>query len=168
MRTLAGTAVVAAIALSTSACAGGQAAHHVSATIAGTKTDAIQLQETGYNALPIPLQNFIRSLIASPGDGPANEIDVYGPGSRAALVKASSGEVVVGSAHERKERFYLIVLHCHFVCRGCSTPAGGEPPRGTIETHVWSQAEGSTDFGIGNRLPAAVSHFHRQAVLTLS
>ena len=61
------------------------------------------------------------------------------------------------SGRQLKERFYLIVLHGHFSCYGCSVPAGASAPTGTIETSVWSHAAGGTDFGIGNGLPAAVS-----------
>lgn len=150
------------IALGASACGGSHSRANQSST------DAIQLHASGYNSLGPSLRNFIRSMIASPADGPMNEIDVYGPGSRAALVKASSGDVVVESPREAKLRFYLIVAHGRFVCGGCSGPAGHKPPHGTIETHVWSQAEGGTDFGIGSSLPDAVSQLHRLAVIKLS
>ncbi len=118
--------------------------------------------------MPPSLQNFIHSTIATEPNGEMSEIDVYGPGSRAALVKASSGDVVTESPSELKRRFYLVVLHGHFVCNGCSGPAGHKPPHGTIETQVWSPAEGSTDFGISNSLPAAVSQLPRPATITLS
>ena len=72
------------------------------------------------------------------------------------------------SPGELKQRFYLVVLHGQFVCNGCSGPAGRKPPQGTIETHVWSSAGGSTDFGIGPSLPAAVSRLNRLAVITTS
>lgn len=166
MKGLACAAVLAMSALGTSACAGG---HFGSDSSTGTKTDAIQLRESTYGTLTQPLRNLIHSTIktGSP-DGPVNEIEVYGPGSRAALVKASSGDVVVESARERKERFYLIVLHGHFVCNSCSGPARGKPPHGTIETRVWSPVAGGTDFGISNNLPAAMSRLHRLAAITLS
>lgn len=162
MKALACAAVV--IALGTSACASG----HTRSDTSTTKTDAVQMHASGYNSLTPPLQNFIRSIIAAPSDGPVHEIDVYGPGSRSALVKASSGDIVVMSPREARLRFYLIVDRGRFVCGGCSGPAGHKPPRGTIETHVWSQAEGGTDFGIGSRLPAAVSRLQRLAVIKLS
>src|SRR4249919_3229312 len=99
MRALACAAVV--IALGTSACAGS----HARSDTSTTKTDAIQVHASGYNSLTPPLQNFIRSLMAAPTDGPIDEIDVYGPGSRAALVKASSGDIVVMSPREARQRF---------------------------------------------------------------
>jgi len=123
---------------------------------------------SGYNSLTPPLQNSIRSRMAASTDGPINEIDVYGPGSRAALVKASSGDIVVMSPREARLRFYLIVARGRFVCDGCSGPAGHKPPHGTVETRVWSRAEGGTDFGIGGGLPSAVSRLHRLAVIKLS
>jgi hypothetical protein len=162
MRALACAAVV--IALGTSACA----SSHARSDPSTTKTDAIQLHASGYNSLAPPLRNFVRSIIAAPSDGPINEIDVYGPGSRAALVKASSGDIVVMSPREARQRFYLIVARGQFVCDGCSGPAGHKPPHGTVETRVWSRAEGGTDFGIGGGLPAAVSRLHRLAVIKLS
>jgi hypothetical protein len=97
-----------------------------------------------------------------------NEIDLYGPGSRRALVKASSGDLVVESPRERKQSFYLIVLHGRFVCDSCTGPASAKPPHGTIETRVWSPVAGGTDFGFGHSLPAAVSRLHRLAKITLS
>jgi hypothetical protein len=126
------------------------------------------MHASGYNALGPPLRNFVRSVIAAPSDGPINEIDVYGPASRAALVKASSGDIVVMGAREARQRFYLIVARGQFVCRGCSGPAGHKPPHGTIETRVWSQAEGGTDFGICSGLPAAMAKLHRLATVRLS
>jgi hypothetical protein len=162
MRALACAAVVVASVLATSACAGSRSATKRSST------DAIQLHQTFSGPVPASLRNFVRSLIASPEDGPVNEVDVYGPGSRSALVEASSGDGVTESAGELKQRFYLVVLHGQFVCDGCSGPAGHKPPRGTIETHVWSSVEKSTDFGISGGLPAAVSRLNRLAVITTS
>jgi hypothetical protein len=152
------------VALGASACASSQA----SATN-GTKTDAIQLHESGDGSLPPSLQSFFKSTIKNDElTGSLNEIDVYGPGSRTALVRASSGDVVVESPRELKLRFYLLVLHGHFVCTSCGGPATTKPLRGTIETRVWSSAEGGTDFGISSSLPAAMSRLHRLAVVTLS
>ena len=167
MRVPTGIAVVVATALATSACGGSHSAHSQPPTTAAT-TDAIQLHELTYGRLPQSLQSYLRSIEAGKTDGPVNEIDVYGPGSRAALVKASSGDIVYESAREQQESFYLVVLHGQFVCRGCSGPAGHKPPQGTVETDVWSPAEGGTDFGIGNGVPAAVSHLHPLAVITMS
>jgi hypothetical protein len=166
MKAWACAAVLGACALGMSACAGGHSGR--SATTGDTKTDAIQLHESNYNSLSPQLQNFVRSMLKSNAPGRLNEIDVYGPGSRAALVKASSGDVVAESNKEQKERFYLIVLHGHFVCDSCSGPAGATPPHGTIETRVWSAAEGGTDVGISSSLPAAMSQLHRLATLTIS
>src|SRR5262249_44087717 len=141
MKALACAAVVAS-ALAASGCASSHAAQHRSST------DAIH--ESG---LSPKLQNFIRTTIRDSPDSHVTEVDVYGPAPRAALVKASSGDIVYPSASERTKAFYLIVLHGHFVCTGCTGPAGAKPPQGTIETHVWSPAAGSLDFGIQNSLP---------------
>jgi hypothetical protein len=165
MRALACAAVLVASALGLSACG----SSHSRSDTSTTKTDAIEERtSSGYFSLPPSLQNFVHSTVATESTGQTSEIDIYGPGSRAALVKASSGDVVTESSGELKQRFYLIVLHGHFICNGCSPPAGVKPPHGTIETHIWSRAEGSTDFGISHSLPAAVSQLHRLAVITLS
>lgn len=162
MRGSACAAVVIASALAASGCASGRAAHNQSTT------DAIQLHEVGYNQLSPKLQNFIRSMIRDTADGHVTEIDVYGPATRAALVKASSGDEVLPAGRESTAPFYLIVSHGRFVCQGCRGPAGAKPPQGTIETRVWSPAAGSLDFGIQSSLPAAVSLLNRLAVIQIS
>jgi hypothetical protein len=162
MKALAYAAVLITSALGTSACASAHSAPNQSST------DAVQLHESTYGRLSQPLRNFIHSIEAGSPDGPVTEIDVYGPGSRAALVKASSGDVVLESPRERPLRFYLVVVRGQFVCAGCSGPPGHRPPRGTIETHVWSPVEGGTDFGISDKLPAAVSSLPQLAAITLS
>jgi hypothetical protein len=99
------------------------------------------------------------------GDSSVGTAEVYGPGSRQALVEASSGEWVREIPLERKQRFYLIVLHGHFVCRSCSRPAAAMSPRGTIATVVWSRAQGGTDFGLVDRLPASMSRLPAPTVI---
>jgi hypothetical protein len=162
MRALACVAVLLATTFGVSACASSRAGQNESST------DAIQLHQSGYNALPLPLQRFIHSIEAGDVDGTVNEIDVYGPGSRPALVKASSGDVITPGPGELKRRFYLVVLHGNFVCGGCTGLAGAKPPHGKIETHVVSSTGRSLDFGIGSSLPPAVSQLHRPATITLS
>lgn len=105
-----------------------------------------------HTTLPAPLVKLIHSF-SKDSSVAANRVEVYGPGSRRALVEASSGDLVQKIAAERNG-FYLIVLHGHFVAG--SHPAGTKAPRGTVETQVWSAKEGVTDTGISNRLPAAV------------
>jgi hypothetical protein len=164
MRAVSVAAVLVVLALGAAACASSHASGPNQSS-----TNAIQLHESGYGSLPPSLQSFVKATIKDePPTGSVNEIDVYGPGSRAALVKASSGDVVVESRRERKLRFYLVVLRGHFVCKSCSGPAAAKPPHGTIETRVWSPAEGGTDYGISSSLPAAMSRLHRLAVITLS
>jgi hypothetical protein len=105
--------------------------------------------------LPAPLARRIaaqaRGTARSLGDRSVTTALVYGPDSRYALVKASSGDLVQKLPQERKG-YYLIVLHGHFVCGGCTGPvAGAKPARGKVATIVWSPKAGQTDFGIGKR-----------------
>jgi hypothetical protein len=150
----AGLLIVATIALS--ACGAGHRATIDSRSRVATE-------------LPAPLVKRItakaRSLAASLGDSSVKTAQVYGPGSRFALVKASSGDLVQKLARERKG-FYLIVLHGHFVCDSCSGPAQAKPPRGTIAAVVWSPRAGGTDFGLGNQ-PVATSHLRGPTVVVL-
>lgn len=122
---------------------------------------------TGVSSLPKPvrkqLQSYVRAARHSTADTSVQTIEVYGPGSRTALVRASSGDVVEKS----KGQYYLFVLHGHFICTDCSGPAGAKPPHGTIETYVWSPTAGGTDFGIANSLTPAISSLHRLALMTL-
>jgi hypothetical protein len=140
VKTLTGSAVLVAATLALSACGG---SHRV-------VTDQAPVQQ--HTALPAPLVKLIHSF-SQDRSVTAKRVEVYGPGSRRALVKASSGDLVQKVAAERKG-FYVIVLHGHFVAG--SHPAGTKAPRGTVETQVWSAKEGVTDTGISNRLPAAV------------
>jgi len=159
MKPLACAAAVLASALAASGCAGSHPAYHQSST------DAIQLHVSGYSQLSPKLQDFIRTTIRDSPNGHATKIDVYGPGTRAALVKASSGDIVYPTGGEATEPFYLIVLQGHFVCGSCSRPAGAAAPQGTIETHVWSPTAGSLDFGIQHSLPPAVSLLNHLATI---
>jgi hypothetical protein len=159
VRAIACAAAVLACALATSGCASSLAAHQQSST------DAVRLHESSYGQLSWPLRNFIHSTIASSSDDSISEIDVYGPASRAALVKASSGDGVFESPREQQKLFYLIVLHGRFVCGLCSGPAGAKPPQGTIETFIWSHGAAAAGYGIRSSLPAAVSLLNRLAVI---
>ena len=138
---LTGSAVLVAVTLALSACGGSHAV---------TITDAAP--GPVHTTPPAPLVKLIHSF-SNDSRVTTKRVEVYGPGSRRALVKASSGDLVQKIAAER-QGFYLIVLHGHFV--GFSHPAGTRAPHGTVETQVWSAAEGVTDTGISNRLPTAV------------
>jgi hypothetical protein len=153
MKILTGFGAFVGATLALSACGGSHAI---------TITDAAP--GPVHTTLPAPLVKLIHSFSAD-REVSGKRVVVYGPDSRYLLVKASSGDLVGRSAHERKG-FYLVVLHGHFV--GFSHPAGTKAPRGTIETQIWSATEGVTDTGIGDRLPAAVSRLHELAVVTLS
>jgi hypothetical protein len=174
MRLTAVIAFLAAVALAAAGCGGGAQAGGGAAgsgDVPGTAatTDALQLHASGSSALPPGLVQEIDSLRTVGRDSSSTQmVEVYGPDSRAALVRASSGEVVAETARERQARFYLIVLRGHFVCESCSRPPGAKPPRGTIETQVWSPTLGGTDFGLSDRLGAGMPRLHRFAVLTLS
>jgi hypothetical protein len=133
-----------------------------------TSTDAIRLHEAGYGQLSSKLLDFIRTTIRDSPDDHLTEIDVYGPGTRAALVKASSGDILYPTGRQMTEPFYLVVLHGQFVCGECSRPAGASAPQGTIETHVWSPTAGSLDFGVQHSLPPAVSLLNQLATIQLS
>jgi hypothetical protein len=143
VKMLTGSAVLVAATLALSACGGS----HMVTVNAGP--DLVHV------TLPAPLVKLIHSF-RTDSSVTANRVEVYGPGSRRALVRASSGDLVQKLAAERKG-FYVIVLHGHFVAGSSgSRPAGTKAPRGTVETQVWSAKEGVTDTGISNRLPAAV------------
>jgi hypothetical protein len=141
MKMLTSAGVLVAVTLGLSACGGS----HMVTVNAGP-----DLVRAG---LPAPLVMLIHSF-GKDRSVTAKRVEVYGPGSRRALVRASSGDLVQKIPAERNG-FYLIVLHGHFVAG--SHPAGTKAPRGTVETQVWSAKEGVTDTGISNRLPAGVS-----------
>ena len=160
MKALAGAAVLVASTLVLSAC--GVSARAISG---GPRLFAVS------TTLPAPLAKRLaaeaRGTARSLGDPSVKTAQVYGPDSRYLLVKASSGDLVQKVASERKG-YYLIVLHGHFVCRGCTGPApGAKPARGRLATEVWSPKTGQTDFGIGNK-PAAMSHLRGPAVVALA
>jgi hypothetical protein len=151
MKTLAGSGVLIAATLALSACGGG---HRV-------VTDQGAVQQ--HTALPAPLVKLIHSF-GKDSSVAADRVEVYGPGSRRALVKASSGDLVQKVAAEGKG-FYLIVLHGHFVG---DAPWGATPPHGAVETQVWSATEGVTDTGISNDLPAAVYRLKGPTLVSLT
>ena len=155
---LTGAVVVVVSMLALSACGGSQRG------IASPALVAV------HSTLPAPLVKRLateaRGTARSLGDTSIKTAQVYGPDSRYLLVKASSGDLVQKTAAEWKG-FYLIVLHGHFVCHGCSVPPGAKLPRGTVATEVWSPKTGQTDFGLGNR-SVAMSHLRGPALITLA
>ena len=144
VRGVIGTAVVVTGVVALSGCGGG----HKAASSGPHRFRATPLVKR----LTAAAESTARSL----GDRSVKSAQVYGPDSRSALVNASSGDLVQKTVRERKG-FYLIVLRGHFVCDSCSGPAGAKRPRGTVATDVWSPRGGRTDFGLSERLPAAVS-----------
>jgi hypothetical protein len=176
MKHVTSPAVLAAIVLTASACGGGHdGASRPSATALVDNTAARPETGTGVSSgtrLSRLLREEIAALVRA-GRSQADQasvtrVEVYGPASRLALVRASSGSWVSESPDERNARFYLIVLYGKFVCGSCSVPRGAGAPRGTVETHVWSPAVGGTDFGLGDRLPAPVSRLPRLAVIRVA
>lgn len=98
----------------------------------------------GSHRLPAPLLKFIHS----DNKGVTGKtVEVYGPSSRSAINKASSGAVMKDTAAERSG-CYLIVYHGHFDWHGPS--AGAKPHHYTVLTNVWCAKEGGTDFGVSN------------------
>src|SRR5436190_2278412 len=110
MNRLACVAVLVAIMLAASGCTSG---HRLSAPLrkriaAMTRTEARSLDDTSVKTA-----------------------QVYGPASHIALVEASLGQRVDQAGDEPKARFYLIVLHGHFVCYSCAGVLGAKAPHGT-------------------------------------
>lgn len=160
MKVLTSSAVLVGATLALSACGGNARAMAGGPRLFATNT-----------TLPAPLAKRLaaeaRGTARSLGDPSVKTAQVYGPNSRYLLVKASSGDLVQKVASERKG-FYLIVLHGHFVCGGCTGPTpGAKPARGKIVTEVWSPKTGQTDFGIGNK-PVATSHLRGPTVVALA
>lgn len=160
MKMLIGSVVLVAATLALYACGGSQRAVSGGPRLFATSP-----------ALPTSLAKRFaaeaRGMARSLGDPSMKSALVYGPNSRYLLVKASLGDLVQKIARERKG-FYLIVLHGHFVCGGCTGPvAGAKPARGRIATEVWSPRTGQTDFGIGNK-PVATAHLRGPNVIQVS
>jgi hypothetical protein len=150
-------ALLVVVTLAASACGSG---HHARQKVTSG------LHGAAYRALPQSLRVFIRSTLAKSRNGPTQEVDVYGPGTHAALEQAAMGDIV--NDPDRKKDFYLIVQHGRYVCSDCSGPARAKPPHGTFETTVWSPKRGGTDWGLAGGLPASMSSLHPIAVITLS
>ena len=155
MKLVVGTALVVVIALGASACGG---SHGVS-----TKKAHLHIPSN----LPTSLISYIRKAVKN-SDGTVSSVAVYGPSSRKRLVKASSGAGVYESPKERTMRFYLVVVNGSFVCTSCTGPPEAKPPRGTVETYVWSAEERGTDYGIGDSAGPGVPRLHRLATIAVS
>ena len=159
VKMLTGSVVLVAATLALSACGGSHSLVNV---------DPYLVHVTLHPSLSTPIRAEARGMARSLGDPSVKTAQVYGPESRYLLVKASSGDLVQKIARERKG-FYLIVLHGHFVCHGCSRPPGStaKPPQGKIATEVWSPKTGQTDFGISNK-PVATKHLRGLDVIQIS
>ena len=117
--------------------------------------------------LPPSLRTYAQSILEDAPNGVATEVEVYGPGSRAHLVKADSGDWVLESASEKRTRFYLVVAHGHFTNYVFSPPVGfKQPPPATIATFIRSAQGKTTDSGFKNSIGPGVSGLNRLAVFT--
>ena len=65
-----------------------------------------------------------------------------------ANIAAGAGTGVFGN-----QPVYLLVLHGHFVCSGCSGPAGHKAPHGDVITTVLDRTTlQDLDFGVGGEV----------------
>jgi outer membrane murein-binding lipoprotein Lpp len=124
---------------------------------------------TNSHRLSAPLQKRIaaaaRERAAALGDASVKTVQVYGPAPYAAIEEASSAGRGVD---EPKGRFYLLVLHGHFVCHSCAGVLGGRPPRGTIARFTWSPTTAGYEiFGLGQSLPASITRLGNPTVISL-
>jgi hypothetical protein len=148
-----------AIALACAACGGG--AKHAA----------------GSRALPTPLLKQIKAEIRRQsvigGAASAKAAEVYGPASYAAIDKVWEGRGS-GSVTSVSGRWYLIVLHGHFLWNG-SVPPGAKavPGNRKIGLVVWSPnarslRQGGTGYSVANRVPHAISALRGPAAINLS
>jgi hypothetical protein len=95
-------------------------------------------------------------------------VEVYGPSSRSAINEADSGAVMKDTAAERNG-CYLIVYHGHFEAGSSAgpPPPGVKLPHYPILTNVWCAKEGSTDYGVEDRLSPAVSRLGGPTMVAL-
>jgi hypothetical protein len=148
MRLLGVGSVLAALLLTASACGSGQPAARKTAS-----------------KLPASLRAYIDSVTSSPR-GTVREIDVYGPGTHAAIEQAVMGDII--DDHDPTRDFYAVVLRGRFVRTLPSSPRPMEPMHVTSVESVWSARKGETDTGFGSDPPSATSHLHPLAVITQS
>jgi hypothetical protein len=111
--------------------------------------------------LPLPLREFIHSWIRDFPGGTIDRIDVFGPGARAALVRASMGNHL----DDKSTGSYLVVIHENSVCSGCIRPHPGLPAYYRIDIAVWSWSKGPTDWAIRKTLLPAVKKLHRLEIV---
>jgi hypothetical protein len=89
-----------------------------------------------------------RSAAKADGDAHPSSAMVYASRRHEANVAAGAGTGVPG-----RQLVYLVVVRGHFICTGCSGPAGAAPPRGDVITMVVSRKTlRGLDDGIGGRV----------------
>jgi hypothetical protein len=148
------------VALSASACGSG---HPSTAPTIAPKEVAATHPVPSLAKLPPELRKVVEHALRA-NKHPSkysrvNAIEVYGPGSLDALDGATEGQQVAETPHHRGH-YYVTVLYGHFICIMCHG-LWRSPPRGTVETMVWSPILGGSSFGLMRKLPRAVSQLHR-------
>jgi hypothetical protein len=120
--------------------------------------------------VPASLRSFIYNEL--PGAG-IDAIDVYGPGTRAALVKASMGDIRHSSVRDIGHKwegkgFYLVVFHGQFYCGGCGGRDSRQTPQASVWVWVWSPSSGGTDVAIMKNPPPGVTKLHQLAKVAVA
>ena len=91
---------------------------------------------------------------------PARTARVYGPGSYKTALAAWGGGI--SSPNVRQGRYYVIVVHGHFVLHGAFRST-----KGSVATRLWSPTRGNSGTGLGNKLPASMSRLGRPTLIYL-
>jgi hypothetical protein len=118
--------------------------------VAGSVGATLGLRGGGSHAVPVALLKLIHSGNNNGVTG--RTVEVYGPSSRSAINKASSGAVMKDTPAERSG-CYLVVYHGRFEAPSSPgpPPPGVKPRHYPVMTNVWCAAEGYTDYGVGYR-----------------
>lgn len=93
----------------------------------------------------VRIEAMVRTTARADGDAHPSSATVFASRRHEANIAAGAGTGVPGV-----QPVYLVVIHGHFVCKGCSGPAGHAPPRGHVITLVLTRKTlQGLDFGIG-------------------
>jgi len=77
------------------------------------------------------LKTIVKDAAKASGDAHPSSVMVYASRRHEANIAAGAGSGVPGS-----DPVYLVVAQGHFICTGCTGPAGAAPPRGDVITMV--------------------------------